>query len=111
MSTISSRLDAVATVAGMAEDMLRILKEANVKNERLIGFVKKLHHELSKHEHDLEHILAKKGDREDPEPAESIEVDPEEFRRLLLEDGMSPEDIDSLLGNATMPEGSGQEEE
>jgi len=108
MSTISGRLDAVATVTAMAEEMLRVLKDANVTNERLLGFVRKLRHESVKHEHDLAHILTRKGDREDPEPG-VIEVDPEEFRRMLLEDGMSPKDVDSLLGNA-MPEGSGQEE-
>jgi hypothetical protein len=110
VSTISSRLDAVASVTAIAGDMLRILKDANVRNERLIVLVKKLHHEFAKHEHDLEHILARKGDREDREKPKAIEVDPEEFRRMLLEDGVSSEEIDSLLGNAA-PEKSGHEEE
>ena len=72
MSSVASRLDAVATATHMAEEMRRILGLANVRNERLLGCLNRLRHECARHERELIHILARRGDREDP--CEAVEI-------------------------------------
>lgn len=92
-SSVMERLDAVSTVASMAEEMTSLLKKAHVKNERLLSCVNRLRHEAAKHEKELSHILAKKGDRRE---IVIEECNIEDMRKILLDNGVSEDEIEEI---------------
>jgi len=92
-SSVTERLDAVSTVSSMAEEMMDLLKKAHVKNEKLLSCVNRLRHEAAKHEKELDHILAKKGDRRE---IVLEECSIEEMRKILLDNGVSEDEIEEI---------------